>query len=68
MHLGLWEQYVKSLGLTPFGFDILFHTRPRALGQQHQPTPPHHPTPPPTPNPQPQPRHGCNPLITAHGK
>ena len=28
MHSGLCEQYVKSLGLTPSGFDFLFHTRP----------------------------------------
>ena len=33
MHLGLCEQYVKSFGLTPSGFDFLFHTRPRALWQ-----------------------------------
>ena len=24
MHSGLWEQYVKSLGLTVSGFDFLF--------------------------------------------
>ena len=34
MHSGLGEQYVKSLGLTPSGFDFLFRTRPRAFGQQ----------------------------------
>ena len=34
MHSGLCEQYVKSLGLTPSGFDFLFRTRPRALWQQ----------------------------------
>ena len=31
---GLCEQDVKYLGLTPSGFDFLFRTRPRALGQQ----------------------------------
>ena len=31
MHSGLGEQYVKSLGLKPSGFDFLFRTRPRAL-------------------------------------
>ena len=35
----LCEQYVKSLGLTPSGFDFLFRTRPRALGQQTPPEP-----------------------------
>ena len=39
MHSGLWEQYVKSPGLTPSGFDFLFRTRPRALGQQNPPEP-----------------------------
>ena len=39
MHSGLCEQYVKSLGLTPSGFDFLFRTRPRALGQQTPPEP-----------------------------
>ena len=34
MHSGLCEQYVKSLGLLVSGFDFLFRTRPRALGQQ----------------------------------
>ena len=37
MHSGLCEQYVKSLGLTPSGFDFLFHMGPRALGQQTPP-------------------------------
>ena len=37
MHTGLCEQYVKSLGLTPSGFDFLFRTRPHALGQQTRP-------------------------------
>ena len=36
---GLCEQYVKSLGLTPSGFDFLFRTRLRALGQQTPPEP-----------------------------
>ena len=35
----LCEQYVKSLGLTPSGFDFLFRTRPRALRQQTPPEP-----------------------------
>ena len=39
MHSGLCGQYVKSLGLTPSGFDFLFHTRPRAFGQQTPPEP-----------------------------
>ena len=30
---GLCEQYVKSLGQTPSGFDFLFRMRSRALGQ-----------------------------------
>ena len=34
MHSGLCEQYVKSLGLSPSGFDFLFRTRPRTLWQQ----------------------------------
>ena len=34
MHPGLCEQYVDSLGLTPSGFEFLFRTHPRALGQQ----------------------------------
>ena len=34
MHSGLCEQYVKSLGLTPSGFDFLFRTRPCAWWQQ----------------------------------
>ena len=33
MHSGLCEQHVKSLGLTPSGFDFLFRTHPRALWQ-----------------------------------
>ena len=37
MRSGLCEQYVKSLGLTPSGFDFLFRTRPRALWQQTPP-------------------------------
>ena len=37
MHSGLCKQYVKSLGLTPLGFDFLFRTRPHALGQQTPP-------------------------------
>ena len=37
MHSGLCEQYIKSLGLTPSGFDFLFRTCPRALGQQTPP-------------------------------
>ena len=39
MHEGACEQYVKSLGLTPLGFDFIFLTRPRALGK-HIPTEP----------------------------
>ena len=39
MHSGLCEQYVKSLGITPSGFDYLFHRGPRALGQQTPPEP-----------------------------
>ena len=39
MHTGLCEQYVKSLGLTPTGFHLLFRTRPRALWQQTPPEP-----------------------------
>ena len=39
MHSCLCEQYVKSLGLTPSGFDFLFRTRRRALGQQTPPEP-----------------------------
>ena len=31
----LYEQYVKSLGLTPSEFDFLFRTRPRALDNNH---------------------------------
>ena len=34
MHSGLGEQYVKSIGLSTFGFDFLFCTRIRALWQQ----------------------------------
>ena len=34
MHLGLCEQYVKSLRLSAAGFDFLFRTRPHALWQQ----------------------------------
>ena len=36
---GLREQYVKSLRLTPSGFDFLFRTRPHALWQQTPPEP-----------------------------
>ena len=39
MHSGLWEQYVKSLGLMPSGFDYLFRMHPCALGQQTPPEP-----------------------------
>ena len=39
MHSDWYEQYVKWLGLTPSGFDSLFRTRPRALGQQTPPEP-----------------------------
>ena len=39
MHSDLCEQYVKSLGVTPSGFDFLFRTRPRALWQQTPPEP-----------------------------
>ena len=39
MHSGLCEQYIKPLGLRPPGFDFLFFTRPRALGQQSPPEP-----------------------------
>ena len=39
MHEGACEQCVKSLGLTPSGFDFLFRTRPRALWQQTPPEP-----------------------------
>ena len=39
MHSGLCEQYVKSLGRMPSGFDFLFRTRPRGLGQQTPPEP-----------------------------
>ena len=39
VHSGLCEQYVKSLRLTPSGFDFLFRTRPRALWQQTPPEP-----------------------------
>ena len=39
IHLGLCEQYVKSLGLSASGFDFLFRTRPHALGQQTPPEP-----------------------------
>ena len=39
LHSGLCEQYVKSLGLTPSGFDYPFRTRRRALGQQTPPEP-----------------------------
>ena len=39
MHSGLCEQYVKSLGLTPSGFDFLLRTHPRAFGQQNPPEP-----------------------------
>ena len=39
MHSGLFEQCVKSLGLTPSEFDSLFRTRPRAFWQQTTPEP-----------------------------
>ena len=39
MHLGLCEQYIKSLGLMPSGFDFLFRARRRALCQQTSPEP-----------------------------
>ena len=39
VHPGLCEQNVESPGLTPSGFDFLFRTRPRALGQQTPPEP-----------------------------
>ena len=34
MHSVLCEQYVKSLGQMPSGFDFLFRTYSRELGQQ----------------------------------
>ena len=39
MHLGLGEHYVKSLGLSASGFDLLFRTHPRALKQLTLPEP-----------------------------
>ena len=39
MHSGLCEQYIKSLGLTPSGFDFLFCACPHTLGQQTPPEP-----------------------------
>ena len=37
MHAGPCEEYVKSLGLSAWGFDFPFHTRPRALWKQTPP-------------------------------
>ena len=39
MHSGFCEQYAKSLGLTPSGFDFLFRMRPHAVCQQTPPEP-----------------------------
>ena len=39
MHSGLYEQYIKSLRLTPSGFDFLFCRQPCACWQQTPPEP-----------------------------